>query len=185
MFFIFKIKGGFLLEVKEFFTEILTKPIRYGVLVATLLTTLILFLFPYSLPSEMIFGSSLLTFLDKYSGIIFIVFIASFFLLICQAIPDLYNRFQRRKNVEGVKKIQEDLYKEPDVQQILLRLYRANGAPVSLVKNHQKVKLLEQYHMIVRVSDTIIFSGYDLDNAEFPYILQFETEKRIRKHLDK
>lgn len=173
------------MEVKEFFTEILTKPIRYGVLIATLLTTLILFVFPYLLPNEMIFGSSLLMFLDKYSGIIFSIFIASFFLLISQLIPDLYNRFQRRKNVKDIKNIQEDLYKEPGVQQILIKLYRANGAPVSLVRNHQKVKLLEQYHMIIRTSDTIIFSGYDLDNAEFPYVLQFETEKRVREHLEK
>lgn len=170
---------------KEFFTEILTKPIRYSVLIASLLTTFTLLIIPFLLPSEMSISSSLIRFLNDYSGFIFLIFSASFFLLIVQLVPDIHKKYEENRTKNYLKKMKKELYEDEIAWNILLKLYHANGEPILLVGNNQKVKLLRQYSMIIATSDRAIVSAYNMHNAKYPHILQPETEKYIRNFLNK
>lgn len=181
----FIIKGEDLLKNKEFFTEIITKPIRYTVLIALILSISGLLFAPVILPSNMSYVVGLINFLNKYSGILFTVLFISFFLFVAQLVSDGYQFAKKKKNIKNIKKIQTELYDDERVWAILLKLYYANGDSVYLVRSNQQVLLLEQYFMISRTSTTTFFSGYDLSEIEYPYILQPETERRIREILNK
>lgn len=170
---------------KEFFTEILTKPIRYTILIASLLSILALLLAPSFLPSELPYVISLVEFLNKYSGFIFIIFFASFFLLIIQSIPDLYKKYKEKSFLKFMTKMKKELYEDELAWDILLKLYYANGDAVLLVASNQKVKLLAQYSMIVKTNNFTAVSAYSMHKAEYPYVLQPETEKYIRGVLKK
>lgn len=183
MFFYLKHKGGRLLKSKDFLTEILTKPVRYSVLIASLSSITALLLAPLFLPNELPYATSILEFINKYSGIIFTIYIVSFFLLIFQLVPDLYRKYQLRSSLKSIKKMQNELYKDELAWSILLELYHANSDAVLLVASNQKVKLLQKLDMIILTSDRTLVSAFNMHKAEYPYVLHPETEKYMKKHV--
>lgn len=172
------------MKYDDFLTTMLTKKIRYTVLIALILSVLALLFVPVILPDNISYLVGIVNFLNKYSAIFFIVLFISFFLFIAQLVSDIYESIQTRKRVENIRKIQIGLYDDQRVWNILLKLYYANGVSVPLVRSNQHVLLLEQYFMISRTSDTTFFYGDDLSTAEFNYVLQPETEKYIRNKLN-
>lgn len=169
----------------NFLTTVLTKPIRYTVLVALILSILALLFAPVLLPDSMFYVISLTSFLNNYSGIIFTTLFISFFLFIAQLVSDVFRFYKQKRTVENIKQIQQKLYDDERAWNILLKLYYANGEPVNLVKSNQHVLLLESYFMIARTNSEIIFYGDDFSKAEFPYVLQPVVEKHIRNKLNK
>lgn len=172
------------LKDTSFLAAILTKPVRYTVLVALMLAVLALLFAPVLLPNNMPYVVSLVSFLNEYSGVVFTIFFLSFFLFIAQLISDMFSFYKQKQLVENIKKIQLDLYDDERAWNILLKLYYANGEPVHLVRSNQQVLLLESYFMIARTNNKILFYGYDFSKAEFPYVLQPEVEKHIRNKLN-
>lgn len=162
----------------------LTKKIRYTVLISLILSILTLLIVPFLLPDNVSYLVGIVNFLNEYSAIFFIVLFISFFLFIAQLVSDAYESIQKRKKVEDIKKIQTKLYDDQRVWDILLKLYHADGDSVPLVRSNQQVLLLEQYFMIKRTSDTTFFYGDDLSTVKFNYILQPGTETYIRNKLN-
>lgn len=173
--------------MKDIFTEILTKPIRYTVLIAAIISSFLLILLVLFLPTEMAIKLNLIDFFDKYSGFILITFFTCLFLLIAQSIPDIYKKISNIKKIKAEKKkIQEakdDLYNDEYAWRILLDLYHAKGKYRLLVRSNQKVLLLEKFGMIARTSNSTLTSAFEMHDAQYPYVLQPDTEKYIREYL--
>ena len=93
----------------------------------------------------------------------------------------LYKKYQNKKAKKNLEKIHKELFEDPDCQEILLELYRQRNNPVLLPEHNQKVMLMRQNGMIVRVTNQIMGSAYDLINPKFPYVLQTFTEKMIKR----
>ena len=74
------------------------------------------------------------------------------------------------------------MFEDPDCQEILLELYRQRNNPVLLPEHNQKVILMRQSGMIIRVTNQIMGSAYDLINPKFPYVLQTFTEEKIKEN---
>lgn len=164
--------------------EFLSKPMSLGLLIAFFMTSLILLLGRIFLSQEVIVSLSLDSFYEQYMPLVLILFFVSLFLLIAQIIPMLYKKHQDKKAAESLEKQHKELFEDPDCQEILLELYRQRHNPVLLPEHNQKVMLLRQSGMIVRVTNQIMGSAYDLINPKFPYVLQTFTEKMIKEKLD-
>lgn len=115
-----------------------------------------------------------------------------FFALLISLFPGLYHiiiYFQKKnseyrkekeleKKVEEIKQAQEELFNDKDAIKVLEQLYEEHPHAVYLSMNNQKVRLLDQYLLIVRTSG----NGYGCDgNFYVPYVLQTFTENRLNE----
>lgn len=174
--------------MKDFFSEILTKKIRYSVIISFMISSLLLILLVLYLPYEMLFSLNLDIFFSKYSGFILTSFFISFFLFVAQLIPDIYIKVSEKIKKNKMKKFltenKKSLYEDEAAWNILLKIYNNNNNPYLLVSGNQKVKLMENFGMIVKTNNQSLVSFYDFHEAEYPYILQPGTEKYIREFLE-
>lgn len=152
-----------------------------AVIVATFLTSLSFLLLNF-LPEKYLVRFQLKTLFANYSGIFIILFFASMFLLIVHLIIFLYKRIEKRAKINEIKKIQITLLKDFRAQKYLLQLYENNPEPTFLPINNQKVKLLSQYGLITQASKSIVIPFYEINDPEFPFLLQPITEKYIQEH---
>lgn len=164
--------------------DFLSKPISLGILIAFFMTSLTLLTGRIFLSQEIINNLGLSTFYEQYMPLVLITFFISFFLLIAQLVPMLYKKYQNIKAKKNLEKIHKELFEDPDCQKILLELYRQRNNPVLLPEHNQKVILMRQSGMIIRVTNQIMGSAYDLMNPKFPYVLQTFTEKKIKEKLE-
>lgn len=174
-----------LLKDSNFFTTVLTKPIRYTILAVPIISIIGMLLTPVIFSEDLLYIKGLVDYISSHSGIIFIIFFVSISLFIVQLIPDLYKQFRKIRNRRFLKKIQNELYENEDSRYFLLKIYNANGEPVVLNRNNQKVLLLEKHALIFRASREGISSIRDYGNVYFPYILHQATEDRLDKELKK
>ena len=163
--------------------DFLSKPINITIVIAVFLTSLFIFAFNF-LPEEILIRMKLLTFLNDYNYIVFIFLVASFFFLIIQGVMILLKKKEDKKFGEYIKKEHEDLFNDPDAYEILEYLYENHPEPVKLPIHNQKVKLLSQFGLIVRVSNQTMIAFYEMDNPTLPYVLQPIAEKKLKSRRE-
>ncbi|MEI7414507.1 super-infection exclusion protein B [Staphylococcus hominis] len=159
--------------------EFVSKPINFTVLLATFLTTLLL-------TGMNFFNESVLEkihinkFLQNYGFIIFILLIASFFLLIVQVGANIIKKRKDKKFFKYFKENQDRLFNDEEALIILKKLYDNHPHAVQLPYLNQKVRLLQQFQLI-----TPAVSSWETNaiNPHMPYMLQPEAEKRIKDKL--
>lgn len=151
-------------------------------MIAVFLTSFFIFLFNF-LPEEILIRMKLLTFLNDYNYIVFICLVGSFFFLIIQGVMASIKKKEDKKFGEYIKKQHEELFNDPDAYEILKYLYEHHPESVKLPIHNQKVKLLSQFELIVRVSNQTNVAFYEMDNPKFPYVLQPIAEERLKKDL--
>lgn len=159
--------------------DFLSKPINITIVIAVFLTSLFIFAFNF-LPEEILIRMKLLTFLNDYNYIVFICLVGSFFFLIIQGVMSFLKKKEDKKFNEYVQEQHEELFNDPDAYEILEYLYANHPEPVKLPIHNQKVKLLNQFGLIVRVSNQIQAAFYEMDNPRFPYVLQPIAEKKLK-----
>lgn len=172
---------------EKFFNSLfnfLSKPMNLGVLLAIFMTSLVLLLGRIFLPEEVIVNLSLDSFYDQYIPIVLIIFFVSFFLFIVQIFPMLYKKIERKQNAKRLEKQHKELLEDPECYKILMELYQQKSNPVLLPEYNQKVLLLRQNGMILRVTNQIIGRVSDFTNPRFPYILQPFAEILIKEKLN-
>lgn len=162
----------------------LSKPINLGVLVAIFMTSLVLLGGQIFLPEEIIINLSLDSFYDQYIPVVLIIFFVSFFLLIVQLFSMGYKKIENTKAKRSLKEYHKKLFEDPDCWEILLKIYRQKNDPVYLPEHNQKVILLRQSGMIVRVTNQIIGYLEEFENPMFPYVLQTFAEKMVKEKLN-
>lgn len=166
------------MKVLDKFVDVLGKPINFNFLMASFLTSLFLLATNF-LPANYLNRLHLEEFLDKYNYIVIIVFFVSFFLLVIHFTA----RHSEKKQDAALKKFyseqQEKMFQDAQAMEILESLYAQNSQPSWLPIYNQKVKLLEQYGLIIKASNQAVI--YDINNPSFPYILQPFAEDRLKK----
>lgn len=162
--------------------DFLSKPINMGVLIAVFLTSVVMFSLNF-ISEEILLRMKLLNFLDRYNYIIFIFLIASFFVLVIQIIIISFNVFVKKSKGRKIQKnlrIQrEKLFNDPYAREILMHLYKSHPQPADLPYLNQKVKLLEQFDLIIRVNEVTLISPFETNNIYFAYVLQPIAEEMI------
>ena len=159
--------------------EFISKPINFTVLLATFLTTSLL-------TGMNFFNESVLEkihinkFLQNYGFIIFILLIASFFLLIVQVGAHIIKKRKDKKFFEYFKENQDRLFNDEEALIILKKLYDNHPQAVQLSYLNQKVRLLQQFQLITPAVSSWETSAID---THMPYMLQPEAEKRIKDKL--
>ncbi|MGK0555225.1 super-infection exclusion protein B [Macrococcus capreoli] len=157
--------------------DIISKPINFSILIAIFLTSLLLFLSNFLSP-DIILKLKIEEMQNKYNYIIAIVLIASFFLLIVQSTSMLYKKYEDNKAVTQYKKIQEELFKDSDALEILWYLYETHPQARELPYLNQKVKLLNQYGIIIPATSQWLTHAY---SPSMPYVLQPIAEEKLQK----
>lgn len=160
--------------------DFLSKPINISIVIAVFLTSLVVTSFNF-LSEEILVRVKLLTFLNEYGYIFVICLIGSFFFLIIQVVMMFLKKKEDEKRMAYFEEQQEDLFNDPDAYAILKYLYSRHPENGKLPIHNQKVKLLSQFGLIVRVSNQVNIEFHEMDNPMFPYILQPVAEKRLRK----
>lgn len=170
-------------KILDSFVKFLSKTSNIGVLTAIFMTSLFLLLGRIFLPKEIMVNLSMDLFYDQYVPIVVIVFFVSFFLLTAQLFPMLHKKIKAKMKARELKKIHKELFEDPDCKVFLIKLYQGKNDPVLLPDYNQKVLMLRQSGMIIRLSNQTIGRVSDLHNPMLPYVLQTFTEEMIKKEL--
>lgn len=158
--------------------NMLGNPIAFFFTLATFLSSLCILLagfLPYSFLKRMHY----IDIYDKYGGTIFIIVVVSFFFLIVQSGMICVKRKRDKEFCEYFIKQQNNLLKDPDAIDILKYLYATHPNARLLSYNNQKVRLLEQFELIIKTVNTAYMD--DINNPLFPYILQPKAEEKIKE----
>lgn len=159
--------------------EFLMNPMNKIVVIATFLSSLLLFSFNF-IPEKLLIRTHMLNFFNQYTFIIVIIMIFTFFLLIIQTIAGLYKSIGDRKIRKRIEKEQEKLFNDHDALIFLKLLYEHHPQSVNLPLYNQKVKLLEQFLLIKRVGNMQLAAVYEINNPSLPYVLQPHAEERMK-----
>ena len=166
------------MKVLDKFIDVLGKPINFNFLIASFLTSLFLLATNF-LPANYLNRLHLEEFLDKYNYIVIIVFFVCFFLLVIH----LTARHSKKKQDDAFHKFyseqQEKMFQDAQAMEILETLYQQNPQAGWLPIYNQKVKLLEQYGLIIKAANQTV--TYNISDPNFPYILQPFAEERLKK----
>lgn len=157
--------------------DLISKPINISLLVATFLTSFILFLLNF-LPLSLLEKLKINNVLNNYNHIIFIILISSFFLLIVQLTAIIYKKNEERKSHKFFRKTQNSLLKDEEALKILCYLYETHPQARELPYLNQKVKLLNQYGLIVQAVSQWMTTAH---NPMMPYVLQPIAEEKLKK----
>lgn len=160
--------------------DILVNPINKFLVIATFLTSLLLFLFNF-LPEDILNRTRMLDFFNQYTYILVIVMVFTFFLLIVQESAKWYKKREDKKFAEFFRNEQDKLFEDKDAKMFLNYLYESHPQSALLPKNNQKVKLLVQYQLIHQASSIQLVPGYETNNPSFPYILQPYAEEKLKE----
>lgn len=167
------------LKTTEKVLDILGKPINFDILLASLLTSLVLLMTNF-LSEKYLVKFHLEKFLNNYNPYILLVFFVSLFLIVIHFGSKKRKEKNDRAFDDFLKKQQDELFEDEDALNILAQLYRYHPRAVKLPMYNQKVLLLEQYQLITKaISQAVV----NMSDPEFPYILQPEAERRIKKEL--
>lgn len=83
------------------------------------------------------------------------------------------------------QKQQDKLFEDDYAWGLLKIMYERHPDSTDLPIHNQKVKLLEQYALITRVSNQKLISWYDdLNDPYFPYVLQPVAEEKLKEKLN-
>lgn len=166
--------------------DILVKPVNIAFLLAVFLVSSFVFLLNF-VPKKLMFKANLKTlvsFLDSYNFILFLIIIVSMFFLIVQGVSVLIKKHEHRKMVRDLRKKQETLFNDKMVWKILETMYENHPNPTRLHIQNQKVRLLSQYGLIVLASTESYIDFYDdINNPRYPFILQTVAEDRLREKI--
>lgn len=157
--------------------DFLSKPINTTIIAALFFTSAFIFSFNF-LPEEILKRMNLLNFLNEYNYIVFIALVGSFFILVIQGISRIFERRKDRAFGNYYKEQQEKLFNDPDAYHYLEVLYEYHPNHVLLPYYNQKVRLLEQFGLIVRTTNTW---HTDMRMPSAPYVLQPIAEERLKK----
>ncbi|MFB9973950.1 hypothetical protein FPQ10_08295 [Allobacillus sp. SKP2-8] len=164
--------------------DFLNNPISYRLIFATVFTSGILLSLSL-LPLKYLERVNLVQFYSEYGYTVLIVFLFSIFILIIQLGSVIEEKRKDGKLKKQINKQQKDLINDPIAYSYLLELYRVHPEPALLPIYNQKVKLLEQYGLIIKATNQYpVYDPIELFNPEIPYILQPKTEKEIQKRLN-
>lgn len=164
------------MKVLDKFVDILGKPINFNFLMASFLTSLFLLATNF-LPTNYLNKLHLEDFLDKYNYIVVIVFFVSFFLLVIHFTARRSKKKEDAKFNKFYSEQQDSLFQDDEALKILEELYSEHPQAVYLYMYNQKVKLLEQYGLIIKATNQAIVN---MNNPRFPYILQPIAEEKLK-----
>lgn len=164
------------MKVLDKFVDILGKPINFNFLMASFLTSLFLLATNF-LPASYLNKLHLEDFLDKYNYIVVIVFFVSFFLLVIHFTARRSKKKEDAKFNKYYSEQQDSLFQDDEALKILEELYSEHPQAVYLYMYNQKVKLLEQYGLIIKATNQAIVN---MNNPRFPYILQPIAEEKLK-----
>lgn len=156
--------------------DIMSKPINFSILIAIFLTSTLLFSINF-LPASIIKQLQLENLLLKYNSIILVILISSFFLSIVQIISMLYKKFEDRKLQKYIKETHKNLFNDEDSLKILFYLYETHPHARELPYLNQKVRLLNQYGLIVPAMNQWHTNPFE---PSVPYILQPIAENKLK-----
>lgn len=164
------------MKVLDKFVDILGKPINFNFLMASFLTSLFLLATNF-LPASYLNKLHLEDFLDKYNYIVVIVFFVSFFLLVIHFTARRSKKKEDAKFNKYFSEQQDSLFQDDEALKILEELYSEHPQAVYLYMYNQKVKLLEQYGLIIKATNQAIVN---MNKPRFPYILQPIAEEKLK-----
>lgn len=164
------------MKVLDKFVDILGKPINFNFLMASFLTSLFLLATNF-LPASYLNKLHLEDFLDKYNYIVVIVLFVSFFLLVIHFTARRSKKKEDAKFNKYYSEQQDSLFQDDEALKILEELYSEHPQAVYLYMYNQKVKLLEQYGLIIKATNQAIVN---MNNPRFPYILQPIAEEKLK-----
>lgn len=159
------------------FVDVLGKPINFNILMASFLTSLILLVANF-LPTDYLNKLHFAEFLDKYNYVVIIVFFVSFFLLVTHFTARQSKKKEDAEFDKFYAEQQDSMFRDDSALEILEALYRQHPNAVRLPMNNQKVRLLEQYGLIIKASSQAIVN---INNPTFPYILQPISEEKLKE----
>ena len=160
--------------------DFLSKPINTTIIAALFLTSAFIFAFNF-VPEETLERMNLLSFLNEYNYIVFIALVGSFFILVIQGVAGFLKRKKDKEFAAFYKEQQEDLFNDSYAFQILEYMYEKHPEQVKLPIQNQKVKLLNQYGLIVLAGKETLAEWYNLDDPHFPFVLQPIAEKKLKE----
>ncbi|MCE4988083.1 super-infection exclusion protein B [Staphylococcus haemolyticus] len=160
--------------------DVLVNPINKFIVIAAFFTSLLLFLFNF-LPIDLLKRTNMLGFLNRYTFIVVIIMIFTFFILIIQECARRYKLKKDKEFNEFFKKEQDKLIQDKYARLILNQLFENRPNSVHLPSNNQKVQLLIQYQLIHRTSSLQIVTAYGANDPHFPYVLQPYAEERLEE----
>ncbi|MCC4221797.1 MULTISPECIES: super-infection exclusion protein B [Staphylococcaceae] len=168
----------------SFITKILdyfAKPVNYSVLVSVFLISLVLYSLNL-LPKEILINLKIANFLDDFSFIIFLILVSTFFLILVQSIYYISMKINKKIEMRRFKKKRNEIFEDKDCVKLLEEMYRVHPRSINYPTDNYCIKILSQYHFIVLASRSgyMDFSGKEI----FPYILQPETVKMIKRRLE-
>lgn len=172
----------------EKIVDFLVKPINTALLLGIFLVSLFVFSFNF-IPEKTLINmnlETLITFLNSYNFILFLILVISMFFLIVQSLGMLKKKYEHKRMLNKLKKQQESLFNDEYAWKILEIMYEKHPEPTKLPIQNQKVMLLSQYGLIVRASNQTYINWYeDPNNPCFPYILQTVAEEKLKEKLGK
>ncbi|MEB7488024.1 super-infection exclusion protein B [Enterococcus faecalis] len=170
------------LKVIDKIIDFLNNPLNKGIFWCLGIVSFIVLGLNVVLPKEQLQLIYIDSFLNKYGWTLPIIFLVSVVFLIVGFFSKKVQENQEKIFQAALRKEQNKLLEDELALVYLAKLYQSHPNPVQLPITNQKVKLLEQYHLIVRVMDQMPIYGFEeLSNPHFPYVLQPYAEEKLKE----
>lgn len=173
------------LKIVDKIIDFLNNPLNKGIFWSLGIVSFILLGLNVVLPDKQLHLLYIDSFLNKYGWALPVIFLFSMVFLIVGFVSNKVQKSQEKKQQDALEKVQNKLLEDEQALVYLYKLYQAHPNPVKLPKNNQKVKLLEQYGLIVRISNQIpIYDPEEILNPHFPFILQPYAEEKLKERYN-
>lgn len=116
-------------------------------------------------------------FLDNYGTFLPVIFLIALVFLIIGFVVDKINLREEKKSNEQLEINRKELFENEQALEILKQLYSTHPNPCMLHSANQKVKLLENFGLIMKTTNSTFIRQDQISNPPFPYILQPVAEK--------
>lgn len=161
--------------------DFLAKPRNFSVLVSIFLISLAMYSLNF-LSEQILINLKINDFLNGFSFIIFLFLVGTFFLILVQVVYFFGGKIDSFLKNRRFKEVQKEVFEDEDCFKILKEMYEEHPNSVDYPIDHYCVRLLSQNKLIVLASRSG-YMGYS-GKQIFPYILQPETVKMLKKKLN-
>lgn len=158
--------------------DYLSKPINFSILVSLFLISGVVYSLNF-LSEDMLRKLKIYDFLNNFSFIIFLILISTIFLIFVQIVYYIGRKINNKIKVKRFKKLQNKVFEDEDCKKVLLHMYEEHPNSVDCPVDNYCIRLLSQHNLIVLASN-MGHMGYNGEQI-FPYILQTETVKKLKK----